>query len=97
MCKWNAIQHTYTCFVQIAGKSDLSFKILFTSDQIRFVCPDISNVSAWVAVVTRYAGDEAFQNGSLSNGDLSSSPNCQKTIYFSVCLLFSVLSVVTLC
>lgn len=50
--------------VQTAGKSvlflncDLEDKLsalLFASDQIEFVCPDITSLSAWVAVVTRVA------------------------------------------
>lgn len=39
--------------VQTADKSDLFLKYIEMTDQARFACPDITTVSAWVAVVIR--------------------------------------------
>lgn len=67
--------------VQAAGKSDVFPKSglydgqstrLFTSDHIRFVCPDIINLSAWVAVVMMEASVITYSGDTERNGDPSS-------------------------
>lgn len=65
----------------------------FASDQICFLGPDVTDISAWVAKGTTWAsarncaGDTTFQHGSMINHFTLQASRCQVTeqvVYFSV-------------
>lgn len=62
---------------KVRSLSDRLSALVFASDQVGFLCPDIADLSVWVAVVTMlsvYTCDAPVQHRRMRNGHSSSHP-----------------------